>query len=65
MTRWAQDDLTGRLLKNQSELKSDQWNLIEFPAILESGEPVWPEYWNLEELDKENGGNLGKGKCLN
>jgi predicted phage terminase large subunit-like protein len=52
MTRWAQDDLTGRLLKNQTEIKSDQWNLIEFPAILESGKPVWPEYWNLEELEK-------------
>jgi predicted phage terminase large subunit-like protein len=52
MTRWAEDDLTGRLLKNQTELKSDQWNLIEFPAILESGKPVWPEYWSLEELEK-------------
>jgi hypothetical protein len=52
MTRWAQDDLTGRLLKSQSELKSDQWELIEFPAILETGNPVWPEYWSLEELEK-------------
>jgi len=35
MTRWAQDDLTGRLLKGQSEPKADKWKLIEFPAILE------------------------------
>jgi len=51
MTRWAQDDLTGRLLKGQSEPKADKWKLIEFPAILESGNPVWPEYWSQEELE--------------
>ena len=52
MTRWAEDDLTGRLIKAQSEPKADKWKLISFPAILESGTPVWPEYWNLEELEK-------------
>ena len=52
MTRWAEDDLTGRLIKSQTEVKADKWKLISFPAILPSGEPVWPEYWNLEELEK-------------
>jgi hypothetical protein len=52
MTRWAEDDLTGRLIKTQTEVKADKWKLISFPAILPSGEPVWPEYWNLEELEK-------------
>jgi predicted phage terminase large subunit-like protein len=52
MTRWAEDDLTGRLLKSQSEPKADKWELIEFPAIMPSGKPVWPEYWDLEELEK-------------
>ena len=51
MTRWATDDLTGRLIKSQSEPKSDKWRTISFPAILESGNPVWPEYWKLEELE--------------
>ena len=51
MTRWAQDDLTGRLLQGQSEPKADKWKLIEFPAILQSGNPVWPEYWSKEELE--------------
>jgi hypothetical protein len=51
MTRWNMKDLTGMLLKSQKELKSDQWELIEFPAILPSGEPVWPEYWKLDELE--------------
>jgi len=52
MTRWAEDDLTGRLIKAQKEIKADKWNLISFPAILPSGKPVWPEYWDLEELEK-------------
>ena len=52
MTRWAEDDLTGRLIKAQKEPKADKWNLISFPAILDSGNPVWPEYWELEELEK-------------
>ena len=52
MTRWAEDDLTGRLLKAQTEPKADTWRQISFPAILGSGNPVWPEYWELEELEK-------------
>jgi len=52
MTRWAEDDLTGRLIKAQKEPKADKWNVISFPAILDSGNPVWPEYWELEELEK-------------
>jgi predicted phage terminase large subunit-like protein len=52
MTRWAEDDLTGRLLKAQTEPKADKWRQISFPAILDSGNPVWPEYWELEELEK-------------
>jgi len=51
MTRWNMKDLTGMLLKSQKELKSDKWDIVEFPAILPSGEPVWPEYWKLEELE--------------
>ena len=44
-------DLTGALLKAQKELKSDQWEIIEFPAIMPSGDPVWPGYWKLSELE--------------
>ena len=53
MTRWNTKDLTGMLLKNQKDVKSDQWEVIEFPAILPTGryEPVWPEFWKLEELE--------------
>jgi len=51
MTRWSKKDLTGILLKNQKEVKGDQWEMVEFPAIMDHG-PVWPEYWNAEELEK-------------
>jgi predicted phage terminase large subunit-like protein len=51
MTRWNMKDLTGMLLKSQKELKSDKWEIVEFPAILPSGKPVWPQYWKLEELE--------------
>ena len=51
MTRWSTKDLTAMLLKQQKEVKGDQWTVIEFPAIMEHG-PVWPEYWGQDELDK-------------
>jgi len=51
MTRWNTKDLTGMLLKAQKEVKSDQWDIVEFPAIMPSGKPVWPEYWKLDELE--------------
>jgi len=51
MTRWSKKDLTGILLKNQKEVKGDQWEIVEFPAIMDHG-PVWPEYWAKDELDK-------------
>jgi len=55
MTRWSKKDLTGILLKSQKEIKGDQWDVVEFPAILDHGskpEAVWPQYWKLEELEK-------------
>lgn len=51
-TRWKTDDLSGRLLRQQGQLKSDQWEILEFPAILPSGNPLWPGYWALDELEK-------------
>ena len=51
MTRWNMKDLTGMLVNSQKEAKSDQWHVVEFPAIMPSNKPVWPEYWKLEELE--------------
>ena len=52
MTRWSTKDVTGQLLKAQSEEGSDQWEVVELPAILPDGKPVWPEFWTTEELLK-------------
>ena len=52
MTRWSTKDLTSMLLKAQKEVKGDQWEVVEFPAIMEDGKPMWPEYWNQDELEK-------------
>jgi len=52
MTRWNTKDLTGQLLGGQGDVKGDQWEVIEFPAILPSGKALWPEYWKLKELER-------------
>ena len=51
MTRWSIKDLTSKLINAQKNLKADKWEIIEFPAILPSGKPVWPEYWKKDELE--------------
>ena len=51
MTRWSDKDLTGQLIKQMArDPKSDQWEVVEFPMELPSGEPVWPEYWSMADL---------------
>jgi len=50
MTRWAQRDLTGQVLKSAAQRSGEEWEVIEFPAILPSGRPLWPQFWSLEEL---------------
>ena len=58
MTRWHDDDLAGRILKQEA----DKWTVLSIPAIRESlndgngfdprqvGEPLWPERHSLERL---------------
>ena len=51
MTRWSTKDLVGKLLKKQSDDHSDQWEIVEFPAIMpESEEPLCGNFWKKEEL---------------
>tara|TARA_R110000796_G_scaffold23704_3_gene67806 strand:+ start:154 stop:1638 length:1485 start_codon:yes stop_codon:yes gene_type:complete len=51
MTRWSKKDLTGQIIKSSIERGgSDEWEVIELPAILPSGEPLWPGFWPLEQL---------------
>jgi predicted phage terminase large subunit-like protein len=51
MTRWAQRDLTGQVLKSAAQRAGEDWEVIEFPAILPSGTPLWPEFWPVQELE--------------
>lgn len=58
LTRWHEDDLAGRLLKQMEEDSdlADQWEIVSFPAIKEDnanpddvreiGEALWPEKYD-------------------
>ena len=55
MTRWSKLDLTGQIVNQMIKNDDvDDWEIVEFPAILEDkrGEevPLWPEFWPIEEL---------------
>ena len=50
MTRWSMRDLTGQVIKASASRGGEEWEVIEFPAILPSGTPLWSEFWSLEEL---------------
>jgi hypothetical protein len=55
-TRWHEDDLAGRLLRQD---RLDRWTVVNFPALAEEhdvlgrapGEALWPERYPLEALD--------------
>jgi predicted phage terminase large subunit-like protein len=51
MTRWSKRDLTGKILQAAIERDGEEWEIIDFPAILPSGNPLWPEFWPLVELE--------------
>ena len=51
MTRWHMRDLTGKILKASGQRAgSDDWEVIEFQRSCHRGNPLWPEFWSLEEL---------------
>ena len=51
MTRWSKKDLTGQILANSIKRDGDEWEVIEFPALLPSGNPLWEEFWSKKELE--------------
>lgn len=61
-TRWHMDDLTGRVTRDMvNNDLSDQYEVVEFPAILEieskkSGKvvhkPLWPEFFDMKALER-------------
>lgn len=63
LTRWHEDDLAGRLLKQaQEDPEAEQWTVINYPAVAEEpldesdprevGEALWPNKYNLDALKK-------------
>mgnify|MGYP001446954937 FL=1 len=55
-TRWHMDDLTGRVTKDMTQNeRSDQYEIVEFPAILQVKDvekPLWPAFFDLEALHR-------------
>jgi predicted phage terminase large subunit-like protein len=51
MTRWSKRDLTGQILKNSAKDGVDQWEVIDFPAIMPNGNPLWPGFWSKQALE--------------
>ena len=59
-TRWHMDDLTGRVVRDMTQNEgSDQYEVVEFPAILDIEDPetgaytqkaLWPEFFDLPAL---------------
>lgn len=54
-TRWNKGDLIGRLISQMANNPdADEWDVVEFPAVLNEGTPeaksLWPERWPLEAL---------------
>ena len=51
-TRWHEDDLAGRLLKQTVE-DGDVWELVSLPAITgrDPGRALWPERFPIKRLD--------------
>ena len=50
-TRWSKRDLTGQVRQKELNGGGDKWRVVELPAILPSGKPLWPEFWTIEELE--------------
>ena len=50
MTRWSKLDLTGQIINHMTRNEdADEWEVVEFPAIL-NDKPLWPEFWDIDEL---------------
>ena len=50
-TRWHEDDLSGRLLAEQSK-GGDRWEVLDLPAITSNGTALWPEFYPLDALNR-------------
>lgn len=61
-TRWHEDDLAGRILE-QARKTGEPWATVNLPALAGEedelgrayGEPLWPERYNLSDLNRIRG----------
>jgi predicted phage terminase large subunit-like protein len=52
-TRWHEDDLAGRLLKQaRDEPESDRWTVLHLPALDDDERPLWPERYTAAALKR-------------
>jgi len=59
MTRWHDDDLSGRLLRKMAEGDGDEWVVVEYPAqavhdelFRKTGEALHPERYDNDALER-------------
>lgn len=50
-TRWHEDDLTGRLLRDETA-GGDKWDKLFLPAV-EDGVALWPEQYPMDALEEK------------
>ncbi len=50
-TRWASDDLAGRVMRRTSRATGKStWHSISIPALNDEGESYWPTHWPVDRL---------------
>lgn len=60
MQRWSEDDLCGRLMRDEPE----RWKVVKIPAIIDEGmsseRTPWPERFSLERVKRIKQGKSGR-----
>ncbi|WP_286475722.1 phage terminase large subunit [Methanobacterium sp. CWC-01] len=60
MTRWHEDDLAGRLIRQMQNENGEVWDVLNLPALAEEddllgrkpGEALWPGRYDINELQR-------------
>jgi predicted phage terminase large subunit-like protein len=74
MTRWAEDDLAGRLIADaKKDPETEQWEVISFPELFDSehefihpldprkeGEVLWPSRFPQDKMEKRKKSTVSK-----
>lgn len=50
--RMHEDDLSGYLIEQMKSGNGDRWEIVELPAVDESGKALWPESYPLDALER-------------